>query len=84
MFAVDSAWGAIGGLLGLLLYFVPSIVAAARRMKNPAPLVVINVFLGWTFVGWVVALAWAVGGQTVPRAPLPPRPIEPIPRLPEP
>jgi hypothetical protein len=26
--------------------------------------VVLNLFLGWTFVGWVVSLAWAFTGDT--------------------
>jgi nucleoside permease NupC len=47
------------------VYMVPTIVALARndgqakRVPNIGPLVVINVLLGWTFVGWVVALAMA-------------------------
>lgn len=45
----------------LVLYFVPSVVAAARKAKATAPVVVINVLLGWTVLGWVVALAMAFG-----------------------
>ena len=44
----------------LLLYFAPSIVALIREHHNKAPIIVINLFLGWTFLGWVVALAMAV------------------------
>lgn len=43
--------------LGLLLYFLPSIVG--RRKNNALAIFVLNLFLGWTFVGWVVALVWA-------------------------
>jgi Superinfection immunity protein len=42
------------------LYFLPSIVAAVRKKTNTMLIVVVNLFLGWTFIGWVVALAWAV------------------------
>lgn len=52
-----------GIMLGLGLYFIPTIVALARKeqgnLANIGPLIVVNVFLGWTFVGWVVALAMA-------------------------
>lgn len=44
-------------LLGF--YFLPAIVGAVRSVPNLGSVVVINFFLGWTFVGWVVALAMA-------------------------
>ena len=43
----------------LALYFLPTIVAVARKVTHQGSVIVINVFLGWTFVGWVVALAMA-------------------------
>ena len=45
-------------------YFVPTIVAVIRKVPNIGSIVVINLFLGWTLVGWVVALAMAA--RTVP------------------
>jgi len=44
----------------LFLYFVPLIVAILFKQPNAASIFVLNLFLGWTFVGWVVALIWAV------------------------
>jgi hypothetical protein len=41
------------------LYFLPSIIANNRCKKNAISIFVINLFFGWTFVGWVVSLAWA-------------------------
>jgi putative effector of murein hydrolase LrgA (UPF0299 family) len=46
-------------LVVLALYFLPSIVAIARKVTHQGSVIVINVFLGWTFIGWVVALAMA-------------------------
>jgi hypothetical protein len=46
-------------LLVLVLYFLPSIIAVARKVMHQGSVVVINLFLGWTFVGWVIALAMA-------------------------
>lgn len=46
-------------VLGLVVYFVPTAVALMRGHPNAAPIVVVNLFLGWSLVGWVVALAWA-------------------------
>jgi hypothetical protein len=45
-------------------YFIPSIVAFARRHHNAVPILFLNIFLGWTLIGWVGALIWAL---TTPR-----------------
>ncbi|WP_234313892.1 superinfection immunity protein [Streptomyces sp. NBRC 109706] len=42
-----------------MLYFVPTIIAFARGVRNAGSVLVVNLFLGWTLVGWVVALAMA-------------------------
>lgn len=41
-------------------YFVPAIIAYARRKANRGTILLVNVFLGWTLVGWIVALVLAV------------------------
>ena len=46
-------------LLALFTYFVPTMVATSRSHRQALPIFVINAFLGWTLIGWVVALAWA-------------------------
>ena len=52
----------IGAIFMLVLYMVPTIVAFARNARAAAGVFVINFFLGWTVVGWIGALAWAVCG----------------------
>jgi peptidoglycan/LPS O-acetylase OafA/YrhL len=47
------------GLFGLALYLLPTIIVIARRKKNVLGPILVNVLLGWTFVGWIVALVWA-------------------------
>jgi hypothetical protein len=47
------------GLFALCFYFAPTVVAVARGHNNIAPILVVNFFLGWVIVGWVIALAWA-------------------------
>lgn len=42
------------------IYFLPGIVATLRGHPNALAIWVLNVFLGWTFIGWVIALVWAV------------------------
>ena len=43
----------------LALYFLPVIIAKYRGVKHFGSIVVVDIFLGMTFVGWVVALAMA-------------------------
>ncbi len=52
----------LGGFLIVVfvLYWVPTIVAVLRSHPQIAPILVINLLLGWTFIGWVVALAMSV------------------------
>jgi hypothetical protein len=47
------------GVVFVLLYFIPAIVAYNRVHRQTTPIFVLNLFLGWTLVGWVVALCWA-------------------------
>ena len=65
---LGNAGLAVGMLVGislvLLLYFVPSVVANARSHRNTAAIVTLNILLGWTLLGWIIALIWAL---TYPR-----------------
>lgn len=42
------------------IYMAPSGVAFIRKVPSPWSIVVINALLGWTLIGWAVALAMAV------------------------
>jgi hypothetical protein len=56
-------------------YWAPTITALTRRVPNRGSVVVVNLFLGWTVVGWVVALAMACRSKpTVAAGPLIPQP----------
>lgn len=50
---------------GFILYFLPSILAFARSKRDAVSIFVLNLFLGWTAIGWVIALVWALK-QDVP------------------
>ncbi len=47
-------------VFGIGFYFLPAIIAALRHTHNAAGIVLLNVFLGWTCVGWFVALLLAL------------------------
>ncbi|KGA93764.1 hypothetical protein LptCag_1474 [Leptospirillum ferriphilum] len=48
------------GIVGFFFYFIPSIVAYFRKQKNVLSIFVMNFFLGWMVIGWVIALVWAL------------------------
>jgi hypothetical protein len=56
---------------GIAIYLLPTIIAAARSKRDLLSIFLLNFSLGWTAIGWIVALVWAVKTD-VPHA-LPPR-----------
>jgi hypothetical protein len=47
-------------ILSVALYFLPAIIAAVRHTHNATAILLLNLFLGWTVVGWFVALLMAL------------------------
>ncbi len=47
-------------LLSVGGYFLPTIIAIIRKKKNSFPIFLVNLFFGMTFIGWLVALIWAL------------------------
>ena len=45
-------------LICFVLYFLPAILAIQKQHVNTTAIVILNVFLGWTLLGWVGALVW--------------------------
>jgi len=43
-----------------LVYFTPTFVAYHRRKRNSGAIFALNLFLGWTLLGWVISLVWAL------------------------
>jgi Superinfection immunity protein len=48
-----------GLIFGLVLLFLPTVVARLRNHPNAGAIFLVNLFFGWTFIGWVVSLLWA-------------------------
>lgn len=68
--AVDSTGRYTGGgapkggvmiVVLVLLYFLPSMLAWSRKSQRRWKITAINVLLGWTVIGWIVAMVmtWA-------------------------
>ena len=61
-------------ILSLCLYFLPAIIAFGRQHQHRVPILLVNLFLGWTLIGWVAALVWSAMPVTVTNRP-PPLPV---------
>lgn len=48
-------------IFSVLLYFLPTIIA--RDKSQVLAVFLVNLLLGWTVIGWFVALIWAGSGE---------------------
>lgn len=47
---------------GIVVYFIPTVIGALRQVKGLVGILLVNIFLGWTVIGWIVALVWSLVG----------------------
>ncbi|MBK5518426.1 superinfection immunity protein [Pseudomonas sp. TH10] len=57
--------------LAIIVYFVPAIVACYRVHHNTTSIMLTNIFLGWTGIGWIAALVWAASSTAMAKEILP-------------
>ena len=50
--------------VAIFIYVLPSIVAFNRTHQNRVAILWLNILLGWSLVGWVIALVWALTANT--------------------
>jgi hypothetical protein len=53
-------------LLLVAMYWLPTIIAIVRHAPSALAIAAFNFFLGWTVIGWIMALVWALGAQNRP------------------
>ena len=59
-----SLTGVIGVIVLVSCYFMPTIVALVRDKRGAGGVALVNFFLGWTVIGWLLAFVWASSGKT--------------------
>ena len=62
--AAVAAMIVVGDMIFFVIYCLPIFIADHRRNRNLAAVVIVNVFLGWSMIGWAVALVMAFSGDT--------------------
>ena len=50
-----------------VIYFAPSVIAMSREHHDTPSIVLLNVFSGWTVLGWIVALGWSASSKSLLR-----------------
>ena len=55
-------------VIAIVIYCLPSLVASGREHRNTGAITVLNLFLGWTFLFWVLSLAWAFTDNCRPKS----------------
>lgn len=68
MGAYQMGGGVALGVVAMFLYLLPTIIAHSRRVVNRGTVTVLNIFLGWTVVGWIIFLAMAFGATEKPQS----------------
>lgn len=53
---------------GLALYILPFVIAQIRKAEHRTGILWVNLLLGWTVLGWLAALIWAVTENRAPDA----------------
>jgi hypothetical protein len=58
-------------IVSVFLYFLPAFLA--REKPSFTGIFLLNLFAGWTFIGWIIALVWAVTAEPKRGATVPPQ-----------
>ena len=56
----NEAVAFVTGLLSAAVYFVPTLIAKQRNTENLDAIFLIDLVFGWTVLGWIAALIWAI------------------------
>jgi hypothetical protein len=49
-----------------VIYLAPAFIAERRGHRNAIAIYILTLLLGWTFIGWAIALVWACTANITP------------------
>ena len=52
-----------GQIAQFAFYFLPTIISLSKKASNSRKVILLNIFLGWTGIGWVISLVMAIRGK---------------------
>ena len=53
----------LAGICIFIFYFIPTLIANEKKHRNEGAIGLLNFFIGWTFIGWLICLIWAETSQ---------------------
>ena len=56
---LDSTTNILMLLAVVLIYMLPSLIAYSREHPRRQDILVLNILLGWTLIGWILIFLWA-------------------------
>jgi Superinfection immunity protein len=56
--------------LAVFFYFIPTFIAMMRDAAHRGSIALINLLFGWTVLGWIAALIWAIVEKPVELKPV--------------
>ena len=59
-YANDMIIVSLSVIAACFIYMIPTCVAASRRHRNTMAIAVLNLFFGWTLLGFVGCLVWSL------------------------
>lgn len=51
------------GVVAFVIHFLPTFVAGSRHVTSFWWIFLLNFFFGWTLIGWLIALIWALSDR---------------------
>lgn len=42
-------------IFGIVIYFLPGLFAVLSEREDKSSIIIVNILLGWTVVGWIIA-----------------------------
>ena len=64
VFSLIVAFLLIG--IAIFMYFLPAIIGFYRNKHNKLAIFALNTLVGWSVIGWIISLIWALSGDVKP------------------
>ncbi|MDE2991007.1 MAG: superinfection immunity protein [Chloroflexota bacterium] len=61
---MDGSGAFLITIVSIVVYMCPTIIGFIRGQPNKWAIAALNVLLGWTVIGWIVALVWSLSAPT--------------------
>ena len=61
---LDSTTTVLMLIAVVFIYMLPTLIAFGREHRRRMDVTVVNILFGWTLIGWLLAIVWALRNPT--------------------